>query len=79
MQLNSIPPCTRRVIFEISKSKYHTKPKNEEELYTLFVELGKTFEVAALSPQSLYQIYLTGLQTNKTTKSFKKKKRKHKK
>lgn len=66
-QLNSIPSFTRKAIlemmtFEISKSKYHTTPKTGNELFTSFIEFGKTLEVAAISPQVLYHIYLTSLQ-----------------
>lgn len=68
-QLSSIPKFTRRVIlemmtFEISKRKYHINPKTEKELSMRFIELGKTLEVAAISPQSLYYIYITGAQLN---------------
>lgn len=63
-QLNSIPALTRSVIlemmiFEMSKSKYHATPKTEKELFTRFIEFGKTLEIAAISPQSLYYIYIT--------------------
>lgn len=83
-QLSSIPTFTRRVIlemmtFEISKSKYHVTPKNEKELSTNFIEFGKTLEVAAISPQSLYYIYITGLQSNNKMRNKKNKKRKRKK
>lgn len=75
-QLNSIPAVTRNVIsemmtFEISKSKYHATPKTEKELFTRLIELGKTLEVAAISPQSLYYIYITGLQSNNKKESVK--------
>lgn len=83
-QLSSIPAFTRRTIlemmtFEISKSKYHTTPKTEKELSKSFIEFGKTLEVAAISPQSLYYIYITGLQSNNKMKQRKNKKRKRKK
>lgn len=83
-QLSSIPTFTRRAIlemmtFEISKSKYHTTPKTEEELFTSFIEFGKTLEVAAISPQALYYIYITWLQSNTKTSHSKNKKRKRKK
>lgn len=83
-QLSSIPTFTRRAIlemmaFELSKSKYHTTPKAEKELFTSFIEFGKTLEVAAISPQALYYIYITGLQSNNKMSHSKNKKRKHKK
>jgi hypothetical protein len=83
-QLSSIPTFTRRVIlemmtFEISKSKYHATPETEKELYACFIDFGKTLEVAALSPQSLYCIYITGLQSNNRMRHSKNKKRKRKK
>lgn len=83
-QLSSIPTFTRRAIlemmtFEISKSKYHTTHKTEKELFTSFIEFGKTLEVAAISPQSLYYIYITWLQSNNKMRHSKNKKRKHKK
>jgi len=83
-QLNSIPTFTRKVIiemmtFEMSKSKYHTTPKTEKELFTSFIEFGKTLEVAAISPQALYYIYITGLQSNNNMSHSKNKKRKRKK
>lgn len=83
-QLSSIPTVTRRVIFdmlssEMLKSKYHDTPKTEEEVYTRFIEFGKTLEVAAISPQSLYYIYLNGLQSNNKMRNSKNKKRKRKK
>jgi hypothetical protein len=83
-QLSSIPTFTRRVIsemmvFEISKIKYHATPKTEKELFSSFIEFGKTLEVAAVSPQSLYYIYITGLQSNDKKKNSENKKRKRKK
>lgn len=83
-QLSSIPAFTRRVIlemmiYEISKSKYHATPKTEKELATCFIEFGKTLEVATISPQSLYHIYITGLQSNNKIGNSKNKKRKRKK
>ena len=83
-ELSSIPKFTRRVIlemmnFEISKSKYHTNPKNEKELLTRFIEFGKTLEVAAVSPQALYYIYFTGSESSNKMRNSKRKKRKHKK
>lgn len=83
-QLSSIPAFTRRVIlemmiYEISKSKYHSTPKTEKELATCFIEFGKTLEVAAISPQSLYHIYITGLQSNNKIGNSKNKKRRRKK
>lgn len=83
-QLDSIPTFTRRailemMIFEISKSKYHTTPKTEKELYTSFIEFGKTLEVASLSPQSLYYIYITELQSNNKMRHNQNKKRKRRK
>ncbi|MCC9295966.1 bacteriophage abortive infection AbiH family protein [Clostridium sp. WLY-B-L2] len=83
-QLNSIPTFTRRAIlemmtFEISKSKYHTTPKTGKEFFKRFIEFGKTLEVAAISPQSLYYIYITGLQSNNKVRHSKNKKRKRKK
>jgi len=70
LQLGSIPTYTRRAIlemmnFEISKSKYNTTSKTVKEFYTSFIEFGKTLEVAALNPQALHYIYITGLQSNK--------------
>lgn len=83
-QLSSVPKITRKVIFdmmnfEISKGKYNTPPKDEKELFSLLIDFGKTLEVAALSPQELCEIYITGLQPKKTIKNTKKKKRKHRK
>jgi len=83
-QLGSIPTYTRRAIlemmtFEISKSKYHTTPKTENELFKSFIEFGKTLEVAAISPQVLYYIYITGLQSNNKVNHSKNKKRMRKK
>lgn len=82
-QLNSIPTITRKIIlemmlFEISKSQYHTTPKSEKELFTSFIKFGKTLEVAAISPQALYCIYITGLQSNNKPNHNKSKKRKRK-
>jgi hypothetical protein len=81
-QLNSIPTVTRKIIFEmmtfeISKSKYHNTPKNDKEFFANFIEFGKTLEVAALSPQTLYHIYLTELSKNNNHNKIQK--RKHKK
>lgn len=78
-QLNSIPTVTRKIIFEmmtfeISKSKYHNTPKNDKEFFANFIEFGKTLEVAALSPQALYYIYITENNNHNNNK-----KRKHKK
>lgn len=83
-QLKSIPIATERAIYEmmtyeISKSRYHTTPQSEEELFQCFIDFGKTLEVAAISPQSLYCIYITGLQSNNKMKQSKNKKRKRRK
>ncbi len=83
-QLSSIPTFTRRAIlemmtFEMSKSNYHATPKTEKELFTNFIEFGKTLEVAAISPQALYYIYITSLQSNNKMSHSKNKTRKRKK
>ncbi len=83
-QLSSIPALTRRVIldmltFEISKSYYHTTTTTEKEFFARFIEFGKTIKVAAISPQVLYYIYITGLQSNNKMSHSKNKKRKRKK
>jgi len=86
-QLNSIPPLTEKVIselmtFEMSKKRYHSTSKTEQQLVSNFIDFGKTLEVAAISPQVLYYIYMMGSQSNNKTKHTihsNNKKRKHKK
>lgn len=83
-QMSSIPTFTKKAIFEmlnyeISKSKYRTTPKTKEELFENFIEFGKTLEVAAISPQALYLIYITGLQSDRKKRYRKNKRRRRKK
>ncbi len=64
-EINSIPTITRRIIFEmmnfkLSKSKYHVAHKDKKDLHQCFIDIGKTLEVAAISCQSLYYIYIDG-------------------
>lgn len=82
-QLNSIPKYTRRAIiemmkYEIQKSRYHNTPQNENELSKHFYDFGRTLDIVSLSPQTLYYLYITSLQTNNKAKNHSKKRRKHK-
>jgi hypothetical protein len=68
-QLDSIPTFTRIEIFEmmvceISKSQYHTTPQSEREVSQNFIGFGNTLKTAAVSPQALYFLYISGIQPN---------------
>lgn len=75
-QLNSIPEYTRKAIIEmmdheIKKSKYHSTLKNADGLFRNFYDFGTTLEVASLSIQTLYYLYIDSLQTNKKRNTVK--------
>lgn len=69
-QLKSIPVATEIAICkmmasEISKSKYHTTPQSENELFRHFIDFGKTLNTASISPQTLYFLYIINSQSNR--------------
>jgi hypothetical protein len=82
-QLKSIPVATERAIYEmmayeISKSKYHTTPQSEEELFKYFFDFGKTLKTASINPQALYFIYIIWSQSNSKKSQNKSTKRRQK-
>lgn len=82
-QLKSIPVATERVIYEmmtyeISKNRYHTTPKSEEELLQCANDFGDTLKIASISSQALYFIYILNLQSNSPKKQNKFVRRKRK-
>ena len=76
LELKSIPTFTKKVIFEtmsheISKSQYHTTPASEEKLFQHFIDFGNTIQPVSISPQALYCLYLTRMQSDKIKRTHK--------